>query len=122
MPDTVVNRLLESIQKKQNLISKILTALSLTSRSPDEPGLLVLVVVMRGNISIRYSSTVALVFLSPQSLKLLRTSEFLPYVVFLQSPEFEVLKAMNTSAVEAGVVDKTLTVSDRCGRLWHVRS
>lgn len=102
----------------------------MTSRSPDEPGLLVLVVVMRGNISIRYSSTVVLVFLLPQSLKLLRTSEFLPYVVFLQSPEFEVLKAMNTSAVEAGVVAKTLTVSDRCRRLslarhqqrWHVRS
>lgn len=102
----------------------------MTSRSPDEPGLLVLVVVIRENISIRYSSTVALVFLLPQSLKLLRTSEFLPYVVFLQSPEFEVLKAMNTSAVEAGVVAKTLTVSDRCGRLnlarhqqrWHVRS
>lgn len=45
-----------------------------------------------------------------QSLKVLRTSEFLPYVVFLQSPEFEVLKAMNHSAVEAGVVTKTLTV------------
>lgn len=41
---------------------------------------------------------------------MLRTSEFLPYVVFLQSPDFEVLKAMNHSAVEAGVVTKTLTV------------
>ncbi|XP_017287699.1 MAGUK p55 subfamily member 2 isoform X2 [Kryptolebias marmoratus] len=46
---------------------------------------------------------------NPQSLKVLRTSEFLPYVVFLQSPDFEVLKAMNRSAVEAGVVTKTLT-------------
>ncbi|KAM6905659.1 MAGUK p55 subfamily member 2a [Xenentodon cancila] len=46
---------------------------------------------------------------NPQSLKVLRTSEFLPYVVFLQAPEFEVLKAMNRSAVEAGVVTKTLT-------------
>lgn len=72
---------------------------------------------MRENISIRCSSTAAFAFLLPQSLKLLRTSEFLPYVVFLQSPEFEVLKAMNTSAVEAGVVAKTLTVSDRRGRL-----
>ncbi|XP_061568000.1 MAGUK p55 subfamily member 2a [Cololabis saira] len=45
---------------------------------------------------------------NPQSLKVLRTSEFLPYVVFLQSPEFEVLKAMNRSAVEADVVTKTL--------------
>lgn len=46
---------------------------------------------------------------NPQSLKVLRTSEFLPYVVFLQAPEFEVLKAMNHSAVEAGVVTNTLT-------------
>ncbi|XP_072299781.1 MAGUK p55 subfamily member 2-like [Eucyclogobius newberryi] len=46
---------------------------------------------------------------NPQSLKVLRTSEFLPYVVFLQAPEFEVLKALNQSAVEAGVVPNTLT-------------
>ncbi|XP_078140836.1 MAGUK p55 subfamily member 2a isoform X2 [Centroberyx gerrardi] len=46
---------------------------------------------------------------NPQSLKVLRTSEFLPYVVFLQAPEFEVLKAMNDSAVEAGVVTNTVT-------------
>uniref|UniRef100_A0A7N6C1T6 Membrane protein, palmitoylated 2a (MAGUK p55 subfamily member 2) n=1 Tax=Anabas testudineus TaxID=64144 RepID=A0A7N6C1T6_ANATE len=46
---------------------------------------------------------------NPQSLKVLRTSEFLPYVVFLQSPDFEVLKAMNQTAVDAGVVTKTLT-------------
>lgn len=61
-------------------------------------------------------------FPSPQSLKLLRTSEFLPYVVFLQSPEFEVLKAMNTSAVEAGVVDKTLTVRGCGGRAGSTSS
>ncbi|XP_029914217.1 MAGUK p55 subfamily member 2a isoform X3 [Myripristis murdjan] len=46
---------------------------------------------------------------NPQSLKVLRTSEFLPYVVFLQAPDFEVLKALNHSAVEAEVVTKTLT-------------
>ncbi|XP_029015199.1 MAGUK p55 subfamily member 2-like [Betta splendens] len=46
---------------------------------------------------------------NPQSLKVLRTSEFLPYVVFLQSPDFEVLKAMNQTAVDAGVVTKTMT-------------
>uniref|UniRef100_A0A3Q3BXH5 MAGUK p55 scaffold protein 2a n=2 Tax=Haplochromini TaxID=319058 RepID=A0A3Q3BXH5_HAPBU len=45
---------------------------------------------------------------NPQSLKVLRTSEFLPYIVFLQAPEFEVLKAINQSAAEAGVVTKTL--------------
>ncbi|XP_071374659.1 MAGUK p55 subfamily member 2-like isoform X2 [Centroberyx affinis] len=46
---------------------------------------------------------------NPQSLKVLRTSEFLPYVVFLQAPDFEVLKAMSDSAVEAGVVTNTVT-------------
>uniref|UniRef100_A0A7N8X7C4 Membrane protein, palmitoylated 2a (MAGUK p55 subfamily member 2) n=1 Tax=Mastacembelus armatus TaxID=205130 RepID=A0A7N8X7C4_9TELE len=46
---------------------------------------------------------------NPQSLKVLRTSEFLPYVVFLESPDFEVLKAMNHTAEEAGVVIKTVT-------------
>ncbi|XP_057716943.1 MAGUK p55 subfamily member 2-like isoform X2 [Corythoichthys intestinalis] len=48
----------------------------------------------------------------PQSLKVLRTSEFLPYVVFLQSPDFEALKAMNNSAVEAGVSTKVLSDED----------
>ncbi|CAL8271433.1 unnamed protein product [Lota lota] len=46
---------------------------------------------------------------SPQSLKVLRTSEYLPYVVFLKAPEFQVLKALNHSAVDAGVVTETLT-------------
>ncbi|KTG04253.1 hypothetical protein cypCar_00032335 [Cyprinus carpio] len=40
---------------------------------------------------------------NPQALKVLRTSEFLPYVVFIKAPEFEVLKAMNRSGMEAGV-------------------
>ncbi|XP_062387151.1 MAGUK p55 subfamily member 2a [Sardina pilchardus] len=46
---------------------------------------------------------------NPQALKALRTSEFLPYVVFFEAPDFEVLKAMNKSALEAGVVTKQLT-------------
>ncbi|XP_061627997.1 MAGUK p55 subfamily member 2-like isoform X9 [Phyllopteryx taeniolatus] len=45
----------------------------------------------------------------PQSLKVLRTSEFLPYVVFLQSPDFEALKTMNNSTAEAGVSTKALS-------------
>lgn len=48
---------------------------------------------------------------SPKALKVLRTSEFLPYVVFIEAPDFEVLKAMNRSAIESGVVTKQLTVS-----------
>ncbi|XP_053707267.1 MAGUK p55 subfamily member 2a isoform X1 [Synchiropus splendidus] len=46
---------------------------------------------------------------NPQTLKVLRTSEFLPYVIFLQAPELEVLKAINRSAVEAEIVSKALT-------------
>ncbi|XP_059901307.1 MAGUK p55 subfamily member 2a isoform X2 [Gadus macrocephalus] len=52
---------------------------------------------------------VCILDVSPQSLKVLRTSEFLPYVVFLKAPEFQVLKALNHSAVDAGVVTETLT-------------
>uniref|UniRef100_A0A1A8KAD0 Membrane protein, palmitoylated 2a (MAGUK p55 subfamily member 2a) n=1 Tax=Nothobranchius kuhntae TaxID=321403 RepID=A0A1A8KAD0_NOTKU len=49
---------------------------------------------------------------NPQALKVLRTSEFLPYVVFIEAPDFEVLKAMNRSAIELGVVTKQLTDSE----------
>lgn len=48
---------------------------------------------------------------SLKALKVLRTSEFLPYVVFIEAPDFEVLKAMNRTALESGVVTKQLTVS-----------
>lgn len=41
---------------------------------------------------------------------MLRTAEFLPYVVFIEAPDFEVLKDMNRSAIEARVVTKQLTV------------
>lgn len=47
-----------------------------------------------------------------KALKVLRTSEFLPYVVFIEAPDFEVLKAMNRSAIESGVITKQLTVSE----------
>uniref|UniRef100_H3C851 MAGUK p55 scaffold protein 2b n=1 Tax=Tetraodon nigroviridis TaxID=99883 RepID=H3C851_TETNG len=49
---------------------------------------------------------------NPQALKVLRTSEFLPYVVFIEAPDFEVLKAMNRSAIESGVITKQLTDSE----------
>ncbi|KAF7697763.1 MAGUK p55 subfamily member 2a [Silurus meridionalis] len=45
----------------------------------------------------------------PQALKILRTSEFLPYVVFIDAPEFEVLRSMNRAGIELGVVSKELT-------------
>ncbi|KAG2461033.1 MPP2 protein, partial [Polypterus senegalus] len=46
-----------------------------------------------------------------KALKVLRTSEFLPYVVFIAAPEFDVLRSMNKAAIEAGVLTKQLTVS-----------
>ncbi|XP_076857152.1 MAGUK p55 subfamily member 2b isoform X2 [Brachyhypopomus gauderio] len=49
---------------------------------------------------------------NPQALKVLRTSEFLPFVVYIEAPDFEVLKDMNRSAIEAGVITKQLTDSE----------
>ncbi|XP_041087619.1 MAGUK p55 subfamily member 2-like isoform X3 [Polyodon spathula] len=49
---------------------------------------------------------------NPQALKVLRTSEFLPYVVFIQAPDLEVLRTMNKAAIEAGVVTKQLTEAE----------
>uniref|UniRef100_A0AAR2JSN9 Membrane protein, palmitoylated 2b (MAGUK p55 subfamily member 2) n=1 Tax=Pygocentrus nattereri TaxID=42514 RepID=A0AAR2JSN9_PYGNA len=55
---------------------------------------------------------VCILDVNPQALKVLRTSEFLPYVVFIEAPDFEVLKDMNRSAIEAGVITKQLTDSE----------
>lgn len=46
-----------------------------------------------------------------QAVKVLRTAEFVPYVVFIEAPDFETLKAMNKAALENGVATKQLTVS-----------
>lgn len=63
-------------------------------------------------LSLQFSSFhCTVMLLPPKALKVLRTSEFLPYVVFIEAPDFEVLKAMNRSAIESGVVTKQLTVS-----------
>ena len=50
---------------------------------------------------------------SSQALKILRTAEFLPYVVFIEAPDYEVLKAMNRTAIDSGVVTKQMTVRSR---------
>ncbi|KAJ8251821.1 hypothetical protein GJAV_G00225790 [Gymnothorax javanicus] len=55
---------------------------------------------------------VCILDVNPQALKVLRTSEFLPFVVFIEAPDFEVLKAMNRSAIEAGIATKQLTDSE----------
>ncbi|XP_062387184.1 MAGUK p55 subfamily member 2b isoform X2 [Sardina pilchardus] len=58
------------------------------------------------------SAKICILDVNPQALKVLRTSDFLPYVVFIEAPDFEVLKAMNRSAIESGVVTKQLTDSE----------
>lgn len=46
---------------------------------------------------------------NPQAVKVLRTAEFVPYVVFIGSPDFETLKTNNHSAVEAGMASRQLS-------------
>uniref|UniRef100_A0A8C2JQ08 Membrane protein, palmitoylated 6b (MAGUK p55 subfamily member 6) n=1 Tax=Cyprinus carpio TaxID=7962 RepID=A0A8C2JQ08_CYPCA len=46
----------------------------------------------------------------PQALKVLKTAEFMPYVVFIAAPEFDTLKAMHKAVVDAGLTTKQLTV------------
>lgn len=45
-------------------------------------------------------------------MKVLRTAEFVPYVVFIEAPDFETLRAMNRAALESGVSTKQLTVRE----------
>lgn len=52
------------------------------------------------------------VFLFLQTLKILRTSEFLPYVVFVEAPELEVLRTMSRSGFESGLITKQKTVRE----------
>lgn len=49
-----------------------------------------------------------------QALKVLKTSEFMPYVVFIAAPELDTLRAMHKAVVDAGITTKLLTVSLSC--------
>ncbi|KAG1948813.1 MAGUK p55 subfamily [Pimephales promelas] len=49
---------------------------------------------------------------NPQALKVLKTAEFMPYVVFIAAPEFDTLKAMHKAVVDAGLTSKQLTDVD----------
>uniref|UniRef100_A0A8B9GSA1 Membrane protein, palmitoylated 6b (MAGUK p55 subfamily member 6) n=1 Tax=Astyanax mexicanus TaxID=7994 RepID=A0A8B9GSA1_ASTMX len=49
---------------------------------------------------------------NPQALKVLRTAEFMPYVVFIAAPEFDTLKEMHKAVVDAGITTKQLTDVD----------
>lgn len=49
---------------------------------------------------------------NPQALKVLKTSEFMPFVVFIAAPELETLRAMHKAVVDAGITTKLLTETD----------
>uniref|UniRef100_A0A9J7YVT0 Protein associated with LIN7 2, MAGUK p55 family member a n=1 Tax=Cyprinus carpio carpio TaxID=630221 RepID=A0A9J7YVT0_CYPCA len=49
---------------------------------------------------------------NPQALKVLKTSEFMPFVVFIAAPELETLRAMHKAVVDAGITTKLLTEMD----------
>ncbi|XP_053821120.1 MAGUK p55 subfamily member 2 isoform X2 [Vidua chalybeata] len=49
---------------------------------------------------------------NPQAVKVLRTAEFVPFVVFIEAPGPERLRAMNRAALESGVATKQLTEAD----------
>ncbi|XP_039875847.1 MAGUK p55 subfamily member 6b isoform X3 [Simochromis diagramma] len=49
---------------------------------------------------------------NPQALKVLKTAEFMPYVVFIGAPDFDTLKAMHKAVVDAGLTTKQLTDVD----------
>ncbi|KAI5087245.1 MAGUK p55 subfamily member 6, partial [Silurus meridionalis] len=49
---------------------------------------------------------------NPQALKVLRTAEFMPYVVFIATPELETLKVIHKAVVDAGILTKQLTDVD----------
>ncbi|XP_006636112.1 MAGUK p55 subfamily member 6b isoform X2 [Lepisosteus oculatus] len=49
---------------------------------------------------------------NPQALKVLKTPEFMPYVVFIAAPELDTLRAMHKAVVDAGITTKLLTDTD----------
>ncbi|CAL8247098.1 unnamed protein product [Lota lota] len=49
---------------------------------------------------------------NPQALKVLKTAEFVPFVVFIAAPELDTLRAMHKAVVDAGLTTKLLTEND----------
>ncbi|XP_077169165.1 MAGUK p55 subfamily member 2 isoform X3 [Paroedura picta] len=58
------------------------------------------------------SGKMCILDVNPQAVKVLRTAEFVPYVVFIEAPDFDTLRAMNKAALESGVATKQLTDAD----------
>lgn len=50
--------------------------------------------------------------INPQALKVLKTAEFMPFVVFIAAPELDTLRAMHKAVVDAGLTTKLLTEND----------
>uniref|UniRef100_A0A8C2Z4W3 Protein associated with LIN7 2, MAGUK p55 family member a n=2 Tax=Cyclopterus lumpus TaxID=8103 RepID=A0A8C2Z4W3_CYCLU len=49
---------------------------------------------------------------NPQALKVLKTAEFMPFVVFIAAPELDTLRAMHKAVIDAGLTTKLLTETD----------
>ncbi|XP_041963194.1 MAGUK p55 subfamily member 6a isoform X3 [Alosa sapidissima] len=49
---------------------------------------------------------------NPQALKVLKTAEFMPFVVFIAAPQLDTLRAMHKAVVDAGITSKQLTETD----------
>ncbi|XP_061572666.1 MAGUK p55 subfamily member 6a [Cololabis saira] len=49
---------------------------------------------------------------NPQALKVLKTAEFMPFVVFIAAPELDTLREMHKAVVDAGLTTKLLTEND----------
>ncbi|XP_033038716.1 MAGUK p55 subfamily member 2 isoform X1 [Trachypithecus francoisi] len=64
---------------------------------------------IRGVVAAR---KVCMLDVNPQAVKVLRTAEFVPDVVFIEGPDFETLRATNRAALESGVSTKQLTEAD----------
>ncbi|XP_072927723.1 MAGUK p55 subfamily member 2b isoform X5 [Hemitrygon akajei] len=58
------------------------------------------------------SGKICILDANPQALKVLRTSEFMPYVVFIEAPDLDTLRAMHRAAIDMGVTTKQLTDAD----------
>ncbi|KAF7227702.1 protein PALS2 isoform X1 [Nothobranchius furzeri] len=50
--------------------------------------------------------------INPQALKVLKTAEFMPFVVFIAAPELDTLRDMHKAVVDAGLTTKLLTETD----------
>nr|XP_019626943.1 PREDICTED: MAGUK p55 subfamily member 6-like isoform X19 [Branchiostoma belcheri] len=58
------------------------------------------------------SGKMCILDVNPQALKVLKTPEFMPFVVFIAAPSVETLKEMHEQARAEGATNKTLTDND----------